>query len=132
MDLGLKMQGGTLQRVPPNATQQQQITILNDVIDRLNNLLKTSVLSDGTSKRMIFGYQKDGWGPGKDFGIKISIEGVDVTEATDAQLLFNMDMETWSWYTPDGQYNHTQIGTLPDGTGGVDVAATGQNVADAY
>lgn len=97
-DLGMSMQGGTLKRIAPTASKEEQAAMLNDVIDRLNGLLKAQVFSDATTKRMFIGYQKDGWGVGKDFGIKISIEGVDVTKATDDELLFKMDMETWLWY----------------------------------
>ncbi len=61
MGPGLSMSGGALQRIPPNANNEDQIRVLNDVVDRLNSILKTQVFSDGTSKRMILGYQKDGW-----------------------------------------------------------------------
>jgi hypothetical protein len=130
--LGMLMQGGELQRLAPNSTLEQVIGTTNDVIDRLNGLLRTQIFADDQSKRMLFGYQKDGWGTGKDFGIKISKEGIDVTKATDDQLLFKMDLETWFWYDPDSPRNHTQIGILPNGKGGVDVARDGNNVADAY
>lgn len=129
---GVKMDGGTLKNVPPNASQEVQISILNEVIDRLNGMLKTQVFSDGSSRRMIIGYQKDGWGAGKDFGMKVSIDGVDVTKATDDQLLFKMDLSTWYFYDPTTKKNSVQIGILPNGNGGVAVAKSGNNVADAF
>lgn len=95
--LGLSLQGNELQLLDANSTKDEQIARLNDIIRRLNELLKTQVFSDGNNKRMLFGFQKDGWGEGKDFGMKISIEGVDVTSATEDQLLFNMDMDRWMW-----------------------------------
>lgn len=130
MDLGMSMQGGMLQRIPPNASNQQQMAILNDVIDRLNNLLKSQIFSDGTTKRMIIGYQKDGWGVGKDFGIKVSIPGVDVTSATDSQLLMKYDLATWFYYQ-DG-LNIGQVGLLPNGINGEAWAKSGQSVNGAF
>lgn len=118
---GLQLQGGTLQRVPPAASLSEITTVLNDIVDRLNEQLKTQIYSDGLSKRMIFGFQKNGWGAGKDFGIKISIEGVDVTTATDAQLLFKMDMETWNFQDPTGR-SYTKIGLRSTGTHGFEMA----------
>lgn len=61
-DLGNSMQGGYLREIPPNSPREVQVATLNDVIRRLNGSLKTQTFSDGTSKRMLFGYQKDGWG----------------------------------------------------------------------
>lgn len=126
------MQGGTLTRVPPTASPQQQAAVLNDIIDRLNGLLKAQVFSDGSNKRMIIGFQKDGWGAGQDFGIKVSIPGIDVTKATDAQLLFKMDLATWSYYDPSTGKNFMQVGVLPNGVGGIAVAKPGYNVSEAF
>jgi hypothetical protein len=88
MNIGAPLQGGTLNEIPPNATQQIQIATINDVIRRLNGLLKSQVYSDDTNKRMIIGFQKDGWGPGKDF--------------------VKMDIETWLW--SDGSTNRFLVG----------------------
>ena len=130
--LGQSLSGGYLQRVPPNATSQQQAVILNNVIDRLNQMLKSQVFSDGQTKRMIIGYQPNGWGDGKDFGMKISVPGVDVTKAKDSELLFKMDMATWYFYDPETRKNFMQMGVLPDGEGGWAVAKDGFNVQDAF
>lgn len=130
MDLGLPMKGGMLQRIPPNANEQQKTVILNDVIDRLNSQLKTQVFSDGVSKRMLIGYQKDGWGVGKDFGIKVSIEGIDVTAATDSELLMKYDLATWFYYE-DG-LDVGQVGILPNGRNGEAWAKDGESVNDAF
>jgi hypothetical protein len=131
-NLGIPMQGGTLQHLPPNASKEEQTAVINNILDRLNNILQSQVLSDGSNKRMIIGYQKDGWGTGKDFGIKVSIEGVDVTKATDSQLLFKMDLATWFFYDPTSHDNFMQFGVLPDGSGGMVVAAPGSDVADLF
>lgn len=98
IQLGMPLNGGTLPRIAPNASVEDQIAAINNVIDRLNLQLQSQTYSDGTSKRMIIGFQKDGFGAGKDFGIKISAPGYDVSTATDAQLLFKMNMDSWIWY----------------------------------
>lgn len=125
--IGQLMDGGSLPPVPPNATQQIQIAAINDIINRLNNLLKTQTYSDGNTKRMLFGYQKDGWGVGKDFGIKISQPGIDVMKATDAQLIFKMDMDTWRWYDPSSR-NYVNIGNRSSGTYGFEMAKPGESL----
>lgn len=130
--VGAGLAGGYLPPVTPGSSQEVQIKALNDVIARLNGLLKTQVFSDGQNKRMIIGYQQNGWGTGKDFGIKISRAGIDVLTATDDQLLFKMDMETWYFYDPDDGRNFMQLGIMPDDTGGWAVAKTNKTVADIF
>lgn len=130
--LGTPLQGGFLPPVNPGSSQEVQIKALNDVINRLNQLLKTQVFSDGTNKRMIIGYQENGWGTGKHFGIKISEAGVDVTSADDTQLTFKMDMETWSFYRATDSTNFLQIGLLPDGSYGWVTAVAGSNVSEIF
>lgn len=131
-DAGMPLAGGYLNRLSPNATKEEQTKALNDIIDRLNDQLKSQVFSDASNKRMIIGYQKDGWGVGKDFGIKISIPGVDVNQATDAQILFKMDLSTWFYYTEQDHKNFMQIGKLPDGTYGWAVADVGHDVSEGF
>mgnify|MGYP003433784656 CR=1 FL=1 len=128
--LGLQLDGGELQRLAPTATKDEQTATLNSVIDRLNALLKTQIYSDGQSKRLIIGYQKDGWGLNKDFGIKVSIEGVDVTKATDEQLLIKFDLETWFYYE-DG-IDVGQVGKLPNGRSGEAWSKDGESVSGAF
>lgn len=130
MGPGLSMSGGALQRISPTASKEEQTAALNDIVDRLNAILKSQVFSDGTTKRMIIGYQKDGWGVGKDFGIKVSIEGVDVTKATDAELLLKFDLETWFYYE-DG-LDVGQVGKLPNGRNGEAWSKDGESVNDAF
>lgn len=128
-DAGLPMNGGTLNRVPATANTQEIATAVNDVIDRLNSLLKTQIFADGTTKRMLIGYQKNGWGAGKDFGIKISMENVDVTSASDDKLLFKMDLETWKWQDPQGR-NFVNIGLRSIGTYGFEMAKPSVDLND--
>lgn len=130
--LGLSMSGGTLQNLPAAASREEQINALNDVINRLNSMLKSQIFSDGTTKRMIIGFQKNGWGEGKDFGIKVSIPGVDVNNAAENELLFKMDLATWTYYDPDTHLDIGQIGILPDGEGGMAWAKKGESVNEAF
>lgn len=125
--LGQQMSGGYLQPLSPDASKEQQTAVLNDIIARLNNMLKSQVFSDGDNKRMLIGYQKDGWGAGKDFGIKVSMEGVDVASASDEQLLFSMDLISWVWFTNGNP--QVLVGAAPDDNrAGVWVTKPGQNV----
>lgn len=121
MDLGMPLDGGTLRQLPANATPQEVIFVVNELVNTANEKLKSQVLSDGTNKRMIFGYQKDGWGTGQDFGIKISQPGVDVTGASDDELLFSMNMKTWRFYDDSGR-NYVNIGLRSTGTYGFEMA----------
>lgn len=65
--------------------------------------------------QVLVGYQKDGFGTGKDQGIKVSRQGVDVKTATDSQLImssaFNSFKIVASGVTtlskPPGQYIST-------------------------
>lgn len=127
--LGQRLDGGTLNTLSPNSSKEEMVAALNDIIIRLNTMLKAQVFSDGENKRMIIGFQKDGWGPGKDFGIKVSRDGIDVTSATDDQLLLSFDLETWYYYQ-DG-VNVGQIGKLPNGMIGEAWAKKGESVAAA-
>lgn len=124
--------GQALPYVATNASTDQQIAAINRIIDRLNAMLQQISLSDGSNRRMFIGYQKDGWGAGKDFGIKISIPGVDVLTATDEQLLFKMDIETWYWYDASTKKNVMQVGRKPNNKYGFAVAKEGKNVAEGY
>jgi len=126
------LSGDALPYVPTNAPTSQQIAALNRIIDRLNDMLSQIVLTDGANRRMFIGYQENGWGSGKNFGIKISQAGVDVLKATDDQLLFKMDIETWYWFDANTQKNIMQLGKLPDGTFGEAVAKSGHNVSEIY
>lgn len=126
----MPLNGNTLPYVPPTADSQQQIAAINRIIDIINAFQQQIVFADDKSKRMLIGYQKDGWGPGNNFGIKVSIPGIDVTAATDAQLLLKFDLQTWFYY--QNGVNIGQVGVLPDSTTGEAWAKSGQSVPAAF
>lgn len=112
-NLGLPLQGGMLQRVPPNAPRDIQIAVLNDIVDRLNAQQKTVTLSDTTTRRWMNGYQSGGFGD-SDFGTKISRPGVDVVSATDEELVFLDDQQTRTYRDTEGNLVLKE-GLLPNG-----------------
>lgn len=123
----MALNGSTLPYVPTTADPQQQIAAINRLIDIINGFQQQIIFADATNKRMLIGYQKNGWGSGKDFGIKISIAGVDVNAATDSQLLFSMDLASWNWY--NSGIPTELVGASPDdGRAGIWVSKPGQNV----
>lgn len=124
----MPLNGNTLPYVPPTATADQQIASINRIIDIINAFQQQIIFSDASNKRMFIGYQEGGFGgSGKDFGIKVSQPGIDVTTATDSQLLFQMDLTSWVWYNQG--IPNTLIGAAPnDGRAGIWVAKPGQNV----
>lgn len=139
-DPGQTLQGGYLQRLPAGASIEQVSTVLNDVINRLNDQLQTQSFSDTTNKRFIQGYMKGRW-PGGDFGIAISQPGKDVTTAAFNTLLFAWDYTTNKqyfyggtqyFYDPTSGKNFMQLGVLPDTTGGAAIAKTGSNVSEIF
>lgn len=127
-NLGMSLDGGSLNEIPPNASREVQIATLNDIVRRLNNLLKTQTFSDGTSKRFLQGFQSGGW-PGGDFGMKISEPGVDVMTATDDQLLFSWDFTTNTQILYQDGVPRILEGTAPsDGRTGLWISDLGVDV----
>lgn len=120
----------TLPRLSGTEALPFVVSVLNQVIDFVNAQQRTTVINDGTTNRYLIGYQKDGWGAGKDFGIKVSKEGIDVIEAADSQLIFKDDFATRFYYDDTNQI--MQIGTLPDDSVGIAIAQAGNDVADGY
>lgn len=121
----------TLPNVPPNATADFQNSVLNQVIDYINQQQRTQIISDGSNNRFLFGYQKGGF-PAGDFGMKISAPGKDVTTSALTDLLFYWDFTTGTQFWNYQSLNYMQIGILPDGTGGWATAATGKNVSQGF
>lgn len=120
----------TLPRLSGAMSQDYMVSVLNQVIDFINSSQRTTIINDGTTNRYLIGYQKDGWGAGKDFGIKVSKPGIDVTEASDDDLLFKNDFATEFWYNDTNNYR--QDGLLPDGRYGFAIAAPGNDVQDGF
>lgn len=146
--LGLQMQGGELQRLSPTATKEEQSAVLNDIIDKLNSLLKAQVFSDNSSKRYIQGYAAGRW-PGGDFGIAISAEGADVTSVPFEDLIFAWDFSTnrqyirggvQTYYDKDTGKTALQVGEMDDknmafktfDTAGVPIGLFGQSPKDRH
>lgn len=132
--LGQGLSGGYLNTVPPNATREEQIAAINDIIGRLNSMLKTQIYSDGESKRFLQGYQPEGW-PGGDFGMKISLPGVDVTQASDDELVFSWDFTTGTQIFYDPAVPGLDVGMqgiLPNNKSGQAWAKDGETVKGAF
>jgi len=131
--VGLSLDGGTFQKIPPNATPEEQIVVLNDVIERLNGLLQSQTLADGANKRFILGYSIGRW-PGGDFGIAISRPGTDVISSEFNDLLFAWDFSTGTqyWWNPETGIQYRQDGKLPDSDYGFFVASEGNSVEEAF
>lgn len=116
-------------------TKQNLLQIINEFNRQdttLANKTPLDLYSDGSSNRYAVGYLQNGWGAGKNVGIKVSQPGVEVTGAADSQLLYKYDLSTMFFYDASTGKNVMQIGLLPDGTYGWAVAAKGYNVADGY
>jgi len=62
-------------------------TIQNEAGKAVPN--NATVVSDGVLNRVVLGYQKDGFGTGKNYGIKVSQDGYDVLTATNDQLVMS-------------------------------------------
>jgi hypothetical protein len=121
-----------LPRVPANAPQDFQISVINQIIDELNSQQRTQVLTDSTTSRYLFGFQQNGW-PAGSFGIKISQPGKDVTTAAYSDLLFYWDFTSGTMYWNDSTgRNYRQDGTLPDGTNNLVIVQDNTTVAQAF
>lgn len=120
-----------IESIAPGITLEQLVPTLQRIIDYINSSQTTNIINDGGSDRYLIGYQKDGWGEGVDFGIKISQEGVDVKEAEDSQLLYKSNFSTEYFYDLTGR-NYMQQGVLPDGSVGLVITKDGESVEDAF
>lgn len=70
-----------IQPTTPSNSQGQEI------INKSNQ--QGNVVGDGVNQRVLVGFQKDGFGDGKDYGIKVAQEGYDVRTATDDELVMS-------------------------------------------
>ncbi len=120
-----------IESVPPQVSDVNELLpILQRMVDYINSAQRTTIINDGVTNRYLIGYQKDGWGQGKDFGIKISKENVDVTSASDADLVYKSDFTSEYYYEAGLEY--MRIGKLPNGQGGIAIVKPGVNLPDAY
>jgi hypothetical protein len=53
------------------------------------------IINDGTNDRVLIGYDKDGFGTGEDWGIKVSQAGYDVKTAADNKLIMSSAFNTF-------------------------------------
>lgn len=54
-----------------------------------NSVAQGRVISDGTNNRILVGYDKDGFGTGNDYGIKVSKPGYDVLTTGDSNIIMS-------------------------------------------
>ena len=76
-------------------SEEAEASMLNGNFQEIDNKFRTNVIKDKTgTPRVLIGEQKDGFGTGDDYGIKVSQAGNDVTTASDDKLVmssaFNM------------------------------------------
>lgn len=89
--LGMRSSTGAIPELSETTTKAEYIIAMNKLIRDYNQRLTLTVQADSSGiNRFMYGYQKDGWGSGKDFGIKISKAGYNVLTAADADLLFKL------------------------------------------
>ena len=100
--LGQRLDGGTLNTLSPNSSKEEMTAALNDIIIRLNTMLKLQTFSDGESRRYIQGHVVGRW-PGGDFGVAISKKGDDVYTTEFNNLLFAWDFSTNKQYYNGGE-----------------------------
>ncbi len=91
-------------RLQQGTTFEQAMPLLNDVFNAIDDENRTKVIRNGNVPQVLFGYQKDGFGLGVDYGLKVSridqATGIafDVTTATDEQLQFTTAQDTRLFY----------------------------------
>jgi len=59
-----------------------------ELINQANNQ-RGYVVNDGADDRILIGYDKDGFGTGEDYGIKVSKSGYDVNTTGNSNLIMN-------------------------------------------
>lgn len=118
-----------LPNIPPAASSDVQNSIINQVIDLINAQQRTQTISDDTSNRYLFGFQKNGW-PGGSFGIKVSPPGQDVATTPFKSLLYAQDFSTGTQYFNNGGNTYAEIG-IPGATGNIKIAKVGKDVDTA-
>lgn len=72
--------------IQPGTPLEDNLARINDNFKAIDDENRTKIIRDGDTPRVLIGYQKDGFGTGSDYGIKVSQDGYDVTTATASQL----------------------------------------------
>lgn len=70
------------------------------------------IINDGTNDRVLIGYDKDGFGTGEDWGIKVSQAGYDVKTAADNKLIMSSAFNTFKIHM-SGTVSITTSGAAP-------------------
>lgn len=68
----------------PTTISDSDGTIVKD-----DSAARGNVVTDGTNNRILIGYDKDGFGTGNDYGIKVSKAGYDVLTTGDANIVMS-------------------------------------------
>lgn len=102
----------TPNRPQPDSPMSDILAYINQNFDVIDSQDRTKIIKNGSTPTLLLGYQKNGFN-GKDYGLKISKPGVDVTTATNDQLIFNSSQNVFK-VRQSGTYNFV----VPDGSGG--------------
>lgn len=81
--------------IQPGTPLEDNLARINDNFKAIDDENRTKIIREGDTPRILFGYQKDGFGVGSDYGLKISQPGYDVTTATDTELVFNSNYNSF-------------------------------------
>lgn len=79
----------TPNRPQADTSPSDMVAQYNQNFDALDDQDRTKIIRNGTTPTLLFGYQKDGFGTGVDYGLKVAKSGKDVTTATATDLAFN-------------------------------------------
>ncbi len=81
-----------------------------------NNSQEGTTVGDGTTDRVLVGFQKDGFGTGQDYGIKVSQDGYNVKTASDDQLVMSSAFNMFK-IVQTGTVTIPEFSVQPDGSG---------------
>jgi hypothetical protein len=84
--------GATPNRLDPTTSIEDNLALINQNFDALDDQDRTKIIRNGTTPALLLGYQKGGFGTA-DYGLKIAKTGVDVTTASNDQLIFNSNQD---------------------------------------
>lgn len=85
--------------------------------DTMGGIRDARLVHDGITNRVLLGYDKDGFGTGNDYGIKVSKAGFDVLTAADSNLILSSAFNSFKIVTT----GNVSL-TIPNATGSVSVS----------
>lgn len=107
-------------------SDNEKISVSTVSVGQIANENKGIVVRDSTgTNRLLIGELANG-----EIEFRVSKENIDVTEATNTQLIFKDDFSTRTYY--DDSNSRIQIGKLPDDTYGIAISKPGNDVEDAF